>query len=412
MIKVIRRLFAIIFIFIFTISFEIPVQAAAEGIKSNSPGILSKGAVVFDSARGQVLYKSGLKEKVSLPIASDIMTLLIAVEKLKLDTKITISDEIKAVDSNNVLFDQGMKYSADELFLTLILSPTQSVSDTVAKHISGSTESFVKLMNERGKLLGIDTTFTSPSSYNSKDLMLSLDDFAMLVRAAVNNPIIDSYLGTSAKPWISEETTHVLINPNKLFWMGLDGINGGAFQSIDNSGNSITTAARDGQKLIALVVGGKGNDAFTDTTNVLNYCFSKFNKSLLVAKDSVLHEITFSGETLPLASMEDVYYTHPVGNSYIKNLDFKIKEDIKPPITENTVLGTARYTLSDDTAIEVNLYSKVNVTARKNIITELKTKLLDNRDVLYLLIILCFTELFIIILKVREKIIKTKKILR
>lgn len=411
MIKVIKSLSAVIFIIIFTLGSQIQAVAATEGAKDSTPAILSKGAVVFDSARGQTLYKSGLKDKASLPIASDILTLLIAVDKIKLDSKIMIPNEIRAADSNNVLFDQGAKYNADELLLTLILSPTPAVSEAVANNISGSTESFVKLMNERAKLLGIDASFTSPSSYNSKDLKLSIDDFSKLIKAAVNNPIIDSYLGTSAKPWTSEETTHVLINPNKLFWMGLDGINGGAYQSLDNSGDSITVATRDGQKLIAVVVGGKGNDAFTDTTNLMNFCFSKFNKSLLVAKDTVLHEITFSGETLPLASMEDVYYTHPVGNSYIKNLDFNIKEDIKTPISENTVLGTARYTLSDDTNIEVNLYSKVNLTARKNILNELTARLLDNRDVLYLIVILCITEIFLIAFKVRDKMTKTKKIL-
>lgn len=412
MIKVIKRVSAVIIIIIFSVINQIPAIAATEGAKTNTPAILSKGAVVFDSGRGQTLYNSGLKDKVSLPIASDILTLLIAVEKLKLDTKITIPSEVKALDSNNVLFDQGNKYTADDLFLTLILSPTPAVSDAIANNISGSTDGFVKLMNERAKLLGIDAAFTAPSSYNSKDLKLSIDDFSKLVKAAANNPIIDSYLGTSAKPWTSAETTHVLINPNKLFWMGLDGINGGAFQSIDNNGNGITIATRDGQKLIAVVVGGKGNDAFTDTTNLMNYCFSKFNKSLLVAKDTVLHEITYSGQTLPLASMEDVYYTHPVGNSYIKSLDFNIKEDIKPPITENTVLGTARYTLLDDTTIEVNLYSKANFTAQRNIISELKAQLLDNRDVLYLVIILCITEMFLIGFKIKNKILKTKKILR
>jgi len=405
-----KKTFAIIYLIFFTLSLSMPVYAAVQGVNGNYPPVvLSKGAMVFDSARGQILYKSNSEDKASLPIASDIMTILVAVEKVKLDTKVTISEQVKAVDSNEILFDKGVKYGMDELLLSLILSPTSNVSNSIAHYITSDYDKFVILMNEKAKLLGMtNTTFTAPSSYDSGDLKLSLDDFSKLVRAAINNPIIDSFLSTSAKPWISKDGTHVLINPNKLFWMGLEGINGGTYQSIKGNGNSITTASREGQKLITIITGSNGDGAFTDTVNLMNYCFSKYNKSLLVAKDTILSEIDFAGNPLPLASMEDVYYTHPVGNSFIKSLDFKVKNDIKTPITESSVLGTARYTLSDDTAIEVNLYSKTDIKADKNKLNELKIRLLDNKDVLYFILILCFVELILVINNLRKKIFKRK----
>lgn len=412
MAKIFGKVFVIIYLMIFTIGIQLPVFAAAQDVIGNNPPVVSsKGAMVFDSARGQILYKSGSADKVSLPIASDIMTMLVAIENTKLDAKVLISEQVKAVDGNEVLFDKGVKYNMEELLLSLVLSPTASVSKSIAQYVSSDTEKFVTLMNQKAKILGMtDTTFTAPSSYDSADLKLSLSDFSKLVRAAINDPIIDSLFATSAKPWISKEVTQVLINPNKLFWMGLDGLNGGTYQNLKNNGNSITIASREGQKLIAIVTGATGDGAFSDTVTVMNYCFSKYNKSLLVAKDTILHEIDFSDLTLPLASMEDVYYTHPVGNSYIKSLDFKIKDDIKTPITANSVLGTAKYTLLDDTTIEVNLYSKTDIKADKNIFNELKLRLLDNKDVLYIVFALCFFELILIINSIRKKILKRRRI--
>jgi D-alanyl-D-alanine carboxypeptidase len=399
-----------IFILVSLIILSIPVYAAVPGSKGNGePAVTSKGAMVFDSVRGQVLYNNNSDQKLTIPMAADIMTLLIAVDKIKLDTKVTIPEQIKSTLSNEIIFDSGVKYGMDELYLSLILSPTPAVSDIIVQHSIGDEENFVAQMNQKAKVLGMkDVNFTAASSYNSEDLVLTLNDFAKLVMAAVNNPIIDSCLSTSAKPWSSKDGTHVLINPNKLFWMGLEGINGGAYQVIKQSGTSITTASREGQKLICLVSGGKGDEIFNDTTSVMNYAFSKFNKSLLVAKDTELTQTEYSGMTLPLVSMEDVYYTHPVGNSYIKSLDFKIKSDIKPPINENTVLGTARYVLSDDTVIEVNLCSKTEVKAANNILNTLKLRLNDNKDVFYIIIVLCIIEVFLIGFKIVKKKYKNK----
>jgi D-alanyl-D-alanine carboxypeptidase len=409
MIKAFRDSVRII-ILVSLITFSIPVYAAVPGNKGNGePSIASKGAVVFDSVRGQILYKDNSDIALNMPIAADIMTLLIAVDKVKLDTKVTIPEQIKSVNSNEVIFDKDSKYGMDEIFLSLILSPAPGITDIIVQHTTGDEENFVAQMNQKAKVLGMkDVNFTAASSYNSEDLTLSLNDFSKLVMAAVNNPIIDSCLSTSAKPWSTKDGTHVLINPNKLFWMGLEGINAGTYQAIKQNGNSITTASREGQKLICIVSGGKGDDVFNDTTALMNYAFSKYNKSLLVAKDAVLTQTGYSGLTLPLASMEDVYYTHPVGNSYIKSLDFKIKNDIKPPITENIVLGTARYVLSDDTVIEVNLCSKTEVKAANNILNTLKLRLNDNRDVFYTLIVLCIIEIFLIVFNVVKRISKKK----
>ena len=400
----------LIFIFVSLITLSMSVYAAVPGnVGNGEPVISSKGAIVFDSVRGQVLYKGNSDQKLTIPLAADIMTLLIAVDKVKLDTKVTIPDQIKSVSSNEVIFDSGSKVNMDDILLSMILSPTSAVSDIVIQHTTGDEESFITQMNQKAKVLGMkDVNFTAASSFNSEDLQLTLDDFSKLVMAAVNNPIIDSYLSTSAKPWTSKDGTHVLINPDKLFWMGLEGINGGAYQASNQSGNSITTASREGLKLICLVAGGKGDVIFNDTSVLMNYTFSKFNKSLLVAKGAVLHEIDLSGMTLPLASMEDVYYTHPVGNNYIKSLDFKIKNDVKPPITENTVIGTAKYTLTDDTIIEVNLNSTKEIKAANNIYNTLKLRLMDNPDVFYILIVLCIIEICLIVINIIKKIFKNK----
>lgn len=397
-------------ILVLLITISIPVYAAVPGIKGNGePAISSKSAIVFDSVRGQVVYKNNSDQKVPVPIAADIMTLLLAVDRIKLDTKVTITEQIRSLSSNEIIFDNGSKYGMDELYLSLILSPTSAVSDIIVQHTTGDEESFIAQMNQKAKVLGMkDVNFTAPSSYDSEGLTLTLNDFSKLVMAAVNNPIIDSCLSTSAKPWSSKDGTRVLINPNKLFWMGLEGINGGAYQVIKQNGNAITTASREGQKLICLISGGKGDEIFNDITTVMNYAFSKFNKSLLVAKDTTLTQTEYSGMTLPLVSMEDVYYTHPVGNSYIKSLDFKIKNDIKPPINENVVLGTARYVLYDDTVIEVNLCSKTEVKAANNIFNTMKLRLNDNRDVLYIIIILFIVEVFLIGFNIFKRVNKRK----
>ncbi len=385
------------------ILFTNTVFAAAE------PTLSAPSAILVDAARGQVLFQENASTKLHVSTASKVMTLLLAIEKAKLDAKVTISKESTETEGSLVSLEVGEKYAVEDLLYAIMLASANDAANALAESIAGDTAKFVEMMNEKAKTLGLkDTHFTNPTGLFQEGQYTTAYDLANLMKNALANPIFNTIFSTSAKPWVSKTGSQVLVNQNKLFWSGYQGVDGGKVGYGNNSlANVITTATRENQRLICIVLETKQDSAFADSTQLLDYGFNNFHRGLLVSKDTLLKKLQSGDYDLSLASMENVYYTHPVGDSYIKNIEFNVNKDLKPPITRDLIVGVARYTLNDESTIDVNLYSTNEIQPPSKLLTIAKSRLLENKDVFYILILLCIIEVIIIIANI-SKYIKKK----
>lgn len=363
------------------------------------PSISSSSAILVDSIRGQVLYKKNSSMKINTPIASKIMTMLLSIEQSKLDVKVTISKESTVTEGSLVNLEIGEKYTVEDLLYATLLASANDSANALAESIAGDTGKFVEAMNTKAKALNLkNTQFTNPSGLYDENQYTTAEDLAILIKVALDNPTFNIIFSTSARPWISGNDSTILINQNKLFWWGYEGVDGGSVGYGNKSlQSSVTTVTRQNQRLICLTLEAKEDLVFNDSIKLLDFGFEHFRKGLLINKGKVLKNVDVEGHDLALASMEDIYYTHPVGESFIKNIDFNIKKDLKLPIKRDMSLGTARYILEDGTAIDVNLYSTRDINPPRRVMDILKTRLLENRDVYFILVALCFLEILIML---------------
>lgn len=158
----------------------------------------------------------------------------------------------------------------------------------------------------------------------------------------------------------------------------------------------VTSVTRGEQRLISIVLGSQEESALDDSVKILDYGFANYKLGVLLKKGQVLKTIQVDGKDVNLISMNDVHYTYPVGDSYIKTVEFIINRELKLPITRDFVMGVAKYILKDDTVIEVNLYSDSDVYFTKSIVTSFIDGLTKYTEIFVIIVVLLIAEAVLI----------------
>jgi D-alanyl-D-alanine carboxypeptidase/D-alanyl-D-alanine carboxypeptidase (penicillin-binding protein 5/6) len=187
-----------------------------------------------------------------------------------------------------------------------------------------------------------------------------------------------------------------MTNSNNLFW-GYDGVDGGktGYNEIERQ-SVITTATRNNMRVISIILDSPEEDVYEDSTKLLDYGFANYKTGILVKKEQTIETLPVGDKTIDLISPIDVYYTFPIGQDYIKDFEFKTRNNIELPVLKNQIVGAMKYVLKDDTEITVDLYPSANVYSSVDMFSTLVKSMVEYKDI----IILVGIELILILLKV------------
>ena len=194
-----------------------------------------------------------------------------------------------------------------EMLLGISLVSANDASVAMAEKISGSEETFVNLMNDRAKELGLkNTQFQNTTGLPAKDHYSTAYDMAMMAKELLKHEEItdftklyESYLreNTDKKFW--------LVNTNKLvrFYPGVDGLKTGFTSEAKYC--LTATAKKDGMRVIAVVFGAptsKSRNA--QVTKMLDYSFAQYATHSLHKKGDVLGKVKVSkGESKEIKAL-------------------------------------------------------------------------------------------------------------
>ena len=159
-------------------------------------------------------------------------------------------------------------------------------------------------MNEKAKELGCTNThFTNPNGLPDPNHYTSARDMALISRAAYENKIFDKITGTKtytipptnkhAEPTLLNNH-HAMLNfyqTNKYLYDPCVG--GKTGYTVDAGATLVTYAKKDGMTLISVVLNGQTENYYTDTINILNYCFDNFTAYDLSSGSSTYEESLF-----------------------------------------------------------------------------------------------------------------------
>ena len=198
---------------------DVCLPAGDASLPAALTGVSARGAVLMEAESGDVVF--GQNENARLPMASTtkIMTALVALEQLPLDTVVTVTRESVGVEGSSIYLVEGEVLTLEQLLYALLLESANDAAAAIAVAVAGSVEDFAVLMNEKAAELGLaDTHFVNPHGLDHEDHYTTARELALIAKEALNNPAFREICSSRRKtiPLHGDEGVRVLINHNKL----------------------------------------------------------------------------------------------------------------------------------------------------------------------------------------------------
>jgi len=158
-----------------------------------SVGINSPNAILVRLSDYSVLLDKNSKERVYPASLTKMMTAVVAIENLpNLDEKIVLPTSmfkpLYQADASLAGFQGEEEVSARDLLYGALLPSGAECCLGLAEKAAGSEESFVKLMNQKAKQLGMSSThFANTTGLHNENHYTTVQDLAVLLSYALKN---------------------------------------------------------------------------------------------------------------------------------------------------------------------------------------------------------------------------------
>ncbi len=331
--------------------------AAAQPIIPRPPEIAASSYILMDAGTGHVILENNATEALPPASLTKIMTAYIAIEEiisgnLSLDEEVHISEKAWRMDGSKMFVGVDTYVNVEDLLRGIVIQSGNDASVAIAEHIAGSEDAFADMMNQYAEVLGLEQSFFMNSSGLDSDEYynrMSARDLALLSRATIGNH-------PEFYPMYAERefTYNDIRQPNRNTLLfrdrNVDGLKTGW---TDRAGYCLVTSAeRDGMRLIAVVMGTESENArAVETQKMLTYGFRYYETWKLNDSGQILTSVPiWSGErdTLDLGLNEEVRVTIQRGRGEELEAAVNIDEIIYAPVEIGQIMGTVEITLDGE----------------------------------------------------------------
>jgi D-alanyl-D-alanine carboxypeptidase (penicillin-binding protein 5/6) len=324
-----------------------------------APQVTGKSAVLIDAQSGQVLYDMAKDEKLPPASTTKILTAIIAIESGKLDEMVTVGPNPPLVEGTKVYLEAGEKVKLRDLVLAALVHSANDAALAVGEYLAGSAPEFAKMMNAKAQALGaVNSNFVNPHGLSEDNHYTTAYDLALIGRYAMTNETFRSMVKTKVLDWNGKAWQTRLININKLLWSydGADGVKTG--YTTEAKSTIVASATRNGQTLIAVVLGSSGNNIWQDAERLLDYGFANFQGIELAHPEKVVATVDITPkEKLQLVPKEAVQLALPQEGN--KKIDTKVVlEPLQVPIAQGQTVGRLVFFLDGKEISRVELLAK------------------------------------------------------
>lgn len=244
-----------------------------------------RAAILIDITSGKILYTKNEQLPIAPASITKIMTLYLTYEavakgRVHWSDTVTISPQASCVTGTRMYLSPRARITVSELAVGTAVASANDAAWALAEFIGGDVTTFVQMMNEKARELGMrNTVFKNPHGLPAPGQVTTVADIAMLSRAylkrfptvlALHSRVSFTYAGRTLR------------NRNHLLgrYPGADGIKTGF---ICESGYNISATAKRGNTRLLSVVMGAPTFRIRDreTERLLDYGFRHINHARL-----------------------------------------------------------------------------------------------------------------------------------
>ena len=349
-----------------------------------------KAALLADAESGRILHHDRMHQKIYPASLVKMMVALIALEELQ-SGRISLQDSVKVsrwaskIGGHQVYLKQGEIFKFRKLMEATVIASANDASVAVAEHVLGSDKVFIKRMNERALELGMNKTrFYSvhglPPGRGQQLDVSSAYDLYLLALELIKHPQFLRWSSTRLESF--RNGTFQLLNTNHRLiksYRGMEGMKTGYHRRAGF--NLVSSAKRDGQRYISIILGAKNSRMRSKTTrHLLDYGFDNYQKFELNKIDA---DVSYSAgvkggelENVPLRATEAVSLLLSAEEHRRLEIWPQIPTQTGAPVKAEQKLGTLEFWLDGKLLKEVALQTEFAVP-EQSVLSEL-TSMLTN----------------------------------
>ena len=340
-----------------------PSQATSGGFQCDA-----QSAVLMDGLTGQVLYEQNPNLKIPPASFVKVMTLYVVYDairggQIKRDDMVTVSERAWRMQGSKMFIKVGERVKVEDLMKGVAIASGNDACIALAEHVSGSEEAFISKMNEKAKLLGLkDSQFKNSHGMPADDQYTTSMDMAILSKRyiedqpealALHSTVEFEYNG------IRQGNRNTLLQKN----IGVDGLKTG---HVEESGyHLVATAKRDGQRMIAVVMGcDRVRKRAPEAQKLLEYGFKNFSTVEAVKKGATFGPVKVRRgkvNQVSLTAAEEGRVTVAKGKENLVTAVPQLPAVVVAPIQKDQVVAKVLVQNEGKIVKEVNLIASLGV---------------------------------------------------
>ncbi len=272
-------------------------ETNAEVSSDNSLSLESGSAILIEQSTGQILYAHNIHEQLRPASVTKIMSILLIMEavdsgKISLTDTVPCSENAASMGGSQIWLDPRETLTVDEMLKAICVNSANDCVVAMAEFIAGSEESFVQMMNDKAKELGMsDTCFKNCHGLDEDGHVTSSYDISLMSRELLTkHPTITKYTTI----WMDSlrDGKSQLSNTNKLIknYKGATGLKTGSTSLALY--NLSASATRDDFSLIAVIMKAPSTKIrFAEAQKLLDYGFNNFSFKQFGKKGDLVKKI-------------------------------------------------------------------------------------------------------------------------
>jgi D-alanyl-D-alanine carboxypeptidase (penicillin-binding protein 5/6) len=328
----------------------------------------AQSAVLMDGLTGQVLYEQNPHLRIPPASFVKVLTLYLVFDairagQIKMDDMVTVSEKAWRTQGSKMFIKVGERVRVEDLIKGVAIASGNDACIALAEHLSGSENVFVSKINEKAKLLGMkDSQFKNTHGMPADDQYTTTMDMAILGRRYIeDHPEALAFHSTIEFEYngIRQGNRNTLLQKN----IGVDGLKTG---HIEESGYHLAaTARRDGQRMIAIVMGcDKVRKRASEARALLEYGFRNFSTVEAVKRGASFGPVKVKrgkSNQVTLTAVEEGRVTMEKGKENLISVNPDLPKFVVAPIQKGQVLAKVLIQNEGKVVKQVNLISSSDI---------------------------------------------------
>jgi D-alanyl-D-alanine carboxypeptidase (penicillin-binding protein 5/6) len=330
-------------------------------------------AILIEAETGSVLFEKGADALVAPASLAKLMTVDVVFEQLELgNIKLTDAFVVSenawrkggAMSSGSTMYAAlHSRVKVEDLLKGVIIQSANDGCIILAEGIAGNEASFVRMMNDRARELGLTkSTFTNAEGLPDPKMRVTARELAMVARHIVNAyPEYYKWFAEREFTWnkIKQQNRNPLLGTVE----GADGMKTGFTNEAGY--NLAASATRNGLRLVVVVTGLRNaKDRADEAKKLLEYGFREFDSRILFAENQILAEAKVYGGAqgkVPVTAKQQIKLMVPRTVSERISAKMVYVGPIRAPVREGQPIGHLQVSRGDTKVLEVPLQATENV---------------------------------------------------